>query len=507
MSQLDILRSIGVHGGDCIELMRAMPADSVDSCVCDPPYELGFMGKSWDSTGVAFDPATWAEVLRVLKPGGHLVAFGGTRTVHRIAVAIEDAGFEIRDTLHWCYWSGFPKSLDVSKSLDVLRDDRNEVVRVTAWIRDARDAAGISNAALDEPFGFAGMAGHWTTVASQPSVPTLEQWPIVCLTLGVTPPPEIDSLVTRLNDRKGTWGNERPDRQTSHVQRNNVYRSGRLVDEPGTPQTDDARQWAGWGSAVKPAVEPAILARKPLSESSIARNVLRWGTGGLNVDGCRFSPGDVMWPGPQDASDWSVAGRFPANLLYCPKASRAERELGCEGLPHGNGATKGTYGADITRCPDHGGTIPSGANGSGYTCGCPRAYRTGAEAVGRKPGSDGLNSPRADAGRTADTVRNFHPTVKPARLMRYLCRLVTPPGGTVLDPFAGSGTCGAAAALEGFAYIGAEKEKEYAAIARARIAHARAFPTSWAHTAPGFVGDASAEVEEAVRAGQMGLFA
>jgi len=421
VSALDILRSIGVHGGDCLEMLRAMPADSVASCACDPPYELtsggdvGFMGKRWDGTGVSFDPATWAEVLRVLKPGAHLVAFGGTRTVHRIAVAIEDAGFQVRDTLHWCYWSGFPKSLDVSKAIDRLHGAEREVVGASPW--NAR-----------KPNGSAGVVS--VGLSATPGAPTIT-----------------------------------------------------------APATDDARKWAGFGSGIKPAIEPAILARKPLSESSIARNVLRWGTGALNVDGCRFRPGDPMWPGPQDGAptlngrsgeghrEWfdtspqvagpgNPGGRFPANLLYCPKASRAERELGCEGLP----------------------------------------ARKGHEAVERTEGSAGLDNPRAGAGRTADAVRNFHPCVKPVRLLRWSVRLVTPPGGTVLDPFAGSGSCGVAATLEGFGYIGAELEPDYVQIARSRLAHARAYPTSWAHTAPGFVGDASDEIERAIKAGQLGMF-
>ena len=423
MSALDILRSIGVHGGDSLEMLRAMPADSVASCVCDPPYELGFMSKSWDSTGIAFDPATWAEVLRVLKPGAHLVAFGSSRTVHRIAVAIEDAGFQIRDTLHWCYWSGFPKSLDVSKAIDRLHGAEREVVgsqRLTGTARQSRSHAGHGAAAT-----------------------------------GAADPRDYVETVISIT----------------------------------APATDDARRWQGFGTAVKPAVEPAILARKPLSESSIARNVLRWGTGALNVDGCRFRPGDPMWPGPQDGAptlngrsgeghrEWfdtspqvagpgNPGGRFPANLLYCPKASRAERELGCEGLP----------------------------------------ARKGHEAVERTEGSAGLDNPRAGAGRTADAVRNFHPCVKPVRLLRWSVRLVTPPGGTVLDPFAGSGSCGVAATLEGFGYIGAELEPDYVQIARSRLAHARAYPTSWAHTAPGFVGDASDEIERAIKAGQLGMF-
>lgn len=165
--------------GDCREVMRSLPDASVDAVITDPPYELAFMGKRWDSTGIAYDSKVWSEALRVLKPGGHLLAFGGTRTWHRLAVAIEDAGFEIRDSIAWIYGSGFPKSLDVSKAIDRRRDDREDVLRVTAEIAQARDAAGLINRDLDDLFGFAGMAGHWTSTKSQPAVPTIEQWAVL----------------------------------------------------------------------------------------------------------------------------------------------------------------------------------------------------------------------------------------------------------------------------------------------------------------------------------------
>lgn len=359
-----------LHRGDCLAVLASMEPGSVDAIVCDPPYGLspdgkartwddieegrargGFMGKAWDG---AVPGVEWARAcLRVLKPGGHLVAFGGTRTVHRLACAIEDAGFEIRDSIAWAYWSGFPKSLDVFKAID-------------------RAAGG---------------------------------------------------------ERDGA-----PRRDV--------------------PATEDARTWEGFGTALKPAHEPAILARKPLA-GTVAANVLEHGTGALNIDGCRFAYGDPAWPGPNDAvgprstAGWQDSyvggslvnpistedpgGRWPANLYACPKPSRAEREAGCERLPG----------------------------------------RTGAEATDRTEGTAGLDSPRAGAGRTADRVKNHHPTVKPLGVMRWLVKLVGghPGRSVILDPFMGSGTTGCAAMLEGFDFIGIEREPEYIQIAEARIRH------------------------------------
>lgn len=226
------------------------------------------------------------------------------------------------------------------------------------------------------------------------------------------------------------------------------------------PATDDAKRYQGYGTGIKPAIEPALLLRKPISESSIARNVLRWGTGALNIDGCRFAPGDPMWvggddeqtmkkknPGRLDAVTSEVyganrpqqqinpIGRFPANLIHAPKASRAEREMGCEGLP----------------------------------------AKTGAEAVERTEGSAGIENPRAGAGRSAGQIRNYHPTVKPLKLMQWLVRLVgCQPGSVVLDPYMGSGTTGMAAVGQGYRFVGCEMAPDYYRIAAARVRHAAA---------------------------------
>ena len=335
-----------LHHGDCLQVLRSLPDCSVDSIVTDPPYGLSFMGKRWDYDVPSVD--VWVECLRVLKPGGHLLAFAGTRTQHRMAVRIEDAGFEIRDMIAWVYGSGFPKSLDVSKAIDKAAGAEREVV------------------------------GQRTT--------------------GI-----------------GTGNGSTP-----------IMGDGNR--DITAPSTDAAKQWQGWGTALKPALEPITVARKPLI-GTVAENVLQHGTGAINVDGGRVEGG--RWPanfihdGSEEATDLLGAS---ARFFYCAKASKADRDEGCEKLQE----------------------------------------RSAGECVDRVEGSAGMESPRAGAGRTSGS-RNHHPTVKPTDLMRYLCRLVTPPSGIVLDPFMGSGSTGKAAMLEGFAFVGIEREAEYIDIAKARI--------------------------------------
>jgi DNA modification methylase len=410
-----------IHHGDCLEILRAMPDASVDSVVTDPPYGLSFMGKKWDYDVPSED--IWRECLRVLKPGGHLLAFAGTRTQHRMAVRIEDAGFEIRDMIAWVYGSGFPKSLDVSK-------------------------------AIDKAAGAQGSRGPMKRGGER-----------------------LARLEDGKRDGEGRWGNE----------------TGR---DPYTysPTTEAARQWQGWGTALKPALEPITLARKPL-EGTVAANVLTHGTGALNIDSSRI-PTDPSVDDPRlgGGGTWlsdkmaknvyeggyagervgsSTLGRWPANLIhdgsdevnftftggasdsstlpdlnrqvssgrrpasparffYCAKASKADRDEGCEGLDEKTKKVSviQTEGVGLHGC--------------------------------------------SEDGKQISKAKNNHPTVKPTALMRYLCRLVTPPGGIVLDPFMGSGSTGKAAILEGFQFIGIEREAEYVAIAKARIVKAEA---------------------------------
>jgi hypothetical protein len=372
-----------IHHGDCLDVLRAMDGDSVDAVVTDPPYGLSFMGKRWDYDVPSQE--IWAECLRVLKPGGHLLAFAGTRTQHRMAVRIEDAGFEIRDMIAWVYGSGFPKSLDVSKAIDNAAGAEREVV-------------------------------------------------------GANP----------------------NHRAVSGVGYDGVYAGGNTGSRDITaPATDAAREWQGWGTALKPALEPITVARKPLI-GTVAENVLAHGTGGLNIDGCRvgIAPDDDIHAknphtvgtigangiyGSGKATEYAVpAGRWPANLIH-------------------DGSDEVT------------GLFPVAGGGFGKR-GASAAYEGGRGFAGdmREVGYGDTGSAArffyvAKASKRDRDEGNGHPTVKPTDLMRYLCRLVTPPGGLVLDPFAGSGSTGKAAVLEGFRFVGIEREAEYVEIARARI--------------------------------------
>lgn len=365
-----------LHLGDSRDVLAEMPDACIDAVVCDPPYALvsivkrfggenaapakgndayarasaGFMGKSWDTGEVAFAVEFWQQVMRVLKPGGHVIAFAGTRTYHRLAVAIEDSGFEIRDQLAWVYGSGFPKSHDVSKAIDKAAGAEREVVGVA------------KGAGTKDPTSFGN--GHNS---------------------------EFD--ITR-------------------------------------PATPEAQQWEGWGTALKPAWEPIVLARKPLI-GTVAANVLAHGTGAINIDGCRppvtieevemmrkrsggaigDKTGVTFEGGFSRAPAGNELGRFPANIIHDGSDEVVER-------------------------------FPPGAARFFYS---PKASK--------KDRGEG----------------NTHPTVKPTDLMAYLCRLVTPPGGVVLDPFMGSGSTGKAAVREGFRFVGIEREAEYFAIAAARL--------------------------------------
>ena len=385
--------------GDCLDVLKTLDDESIDSIVTDPPYGLAFMGKRWDYDVPSVE--VWQECLRVLKPGGYLLAFAGTRTQHRMCVRIEDAGFEIRDMIAWVYGSGFPKSHDVSKAIDSTILCGGSSPKLQA---DTRESLGRSQAANGETHSF----------------------------------------------KIGSEG---------------VYRNKPGSGGQWEPATDAARQWQGWGTALKPALEPITVARKPLV-GTVANNVMRYGTGAINVDGCRVdgepspsverrkhaapgvSVGATGWTTPARPDSYNeqrsgeLLGRWPANLIhdgsdevtglfpgdegrffYCPKASKRDRD---EGL-----------------------NLPA-----------------------RQYSHDGRTKPIENAyQRNNSTARNNHPTVKPTELMRYLCRLVTQPNGVVLDPFCGSGSTGKAAALEGFRFVGIEREPAYAEIARARIAH------------------------------------
>jgi len=405
-----------LHHGDCLDVLRGMPDASVDAVVTDPPYGLSFMGKRWDYDVPSV--AVWSECLRVLKPGGHLLSFGGSRTYHRMAVNVEDAGFEIRDQVMWVYGSGFPKSLNISKAID--------------------KAAGAERAVTGS-------------------------------------------------------------RVADDIRGGNMHASNRgvrhVIELKETPATDAAKQWHGWGSALKPAHEPIVLARKPLGEKTLAANVLEHGTGGLNIDGCRV--GDEVL-GSVRAGSARIGtferkemvtpkrtGRFPANLIH----DGSDEVLA--GFPDSNGQQGKCEDAQRSQANTYG--SPSD-NGKQYE---PRNDKGSASRffycakASKKDRDEGLQEFEAKASAASEfrpnhaekaskgedgnpygrwkPQRNIHPTVKPTTLMAYLCRLITPPGGTVLDPFMGSGSTGKGAVREGFNFIGIEREAEYIDIARARI--------------------------------------
>jgi len=435
--------SVTLYLGDCLDVMRTLPDCSVDSVVTDPPYGIGFMGKVWDHQAIreaverdhatrkslgpdsdsrpgraaprsssAFGDAaiiagpvtgglpfqqwceSWArECLRVLKPGGHMLAFGGTRTSHRLACGVEDAGFEMRDSIAWLYGSGFPKSLDVSKAIDKAAGAQRKAVGPNRWAEKG----------TAQDFGIVNDDG-W-----QPS-------------------PRTDTA----------------------------------------PATADARTWQGWGTALKPAFEPVVMGRKPLI-GTVAANVLAYGTGALNIDGCRvageaqpFGNGTKRSAGimgesePRGAWAPTASGRWPANVvLDDTQAAALDRQSGTltsGANPTRRGADKfrDAYG-DFTGQEEC--TPARGADSGGASRFFP-TFRYEAKAP---------TSERPRVGGVA------HPTVKPVDFMRWLVRLVTPPGGVVLDPFAGSGTTAEACVVEGFRCITIEREAAYLPLIMARL--------------------------------------
>ena len=416
---------VDVRNGDCRELIAAMPSQSVDAIVTDPPYELGFMGKGWDASGVAYDVTLWSECLRVLKPGGHLLAFGGTRTYHRMASAIEDAGFEIRDSIHWLYSSGFPKSHDVSKGIDKLdatAEQKQRRYRFTAWVR----STGLTAKQIDEATGTE-MGSHYTTHPTQPAVMTREHLEKVRHLIGKVPEwVEHETAIRSVESRNFASREVVGEREVpiGHAFAGPIYGGDSSLKTVNitAPATDAAKQWAGWGTALKPAHEPIVVARKPLV-GTVAANVQQHGTGALNIDGARVGdrwPANVITDGSIDA-EW-------VRYFFCPKASKAERNAGLDALPK---RLAGTYDGN--------------------------ADAEGARKIGARPDLP------------VQPQQNTHPTVKPLALMRYLVRLVTPPGGIVLEPFAGSGTTLAAAVLEGFNAIGCELTEDYLPIIAGRV--------------------------------------
>ena len=469
---------IRLHNYDCLNVLKMMIEDEVfvDSIVTDPPYELGFMGRSWDSTGIAFQKETWELCFKVLKPGGHLLAFSGSRTYHRMAVAIEDAGFEIRDQVMWLYGSGFPKSMNVGKALD--KKLGNE--RIKTGEKKTHSNKGIKQSEQRTAIG------------------------------------------------AGAFGQE--------------------VDEDVTVGTTE---WEGWGTALKPAHEPLVLARKPLSEKSVVDNVLKHRTGGINIDECRVEYADENdrsgWhktggggKGYQDSDTFKIRkitpeeikertkdGRFPANVIHdgsdvvkdiFPKTGtkgkakypdtnpdfrdqgrQSKENMGIDKLSFGQ--TENVKRKTVNRQPRKDDKVWTNNNSGMKSLQYTIEYEDSGDAsryfycaktskaernqglnnfpIKNKKGGGGtsnnvwyeddVNSASGKFGSEKAPSKNTHPTVKPQELMKYLCRMVTPKGGTVLDIFMGSGSTGMAAKDEGFDFIGIERDKEYFNIAEKRI--------------------------------------
>ena len=441
-----------LYQGNMLEMLEVIESNTVDSIVCDPPYELNFMNKGWDNSGIAFQKETWQKCYEVLKPGGYLLAFGGSRTFHRIACAIEDAGFEIRDTICYMYGSGFPKSMSLSKGLEAREKLGNAGTRNKRKIEQACDT---------------------------------EEYTL---------------------------------KQTNNGAMGEIIETTR---KEYIPNTDLAKQWQGWGTALKPSFEPIIVARKPF-KGSLVDNVIKYGVGGINIDECRVGneelhnsyagnknsgftsaderdeKGKGMFAGNKQG-ETVVNGRFPANTILT--YDETDFEEVCGGFPNtkGNGNVRhnNNDGKEYNCYSNYGNCETKGYDDSGSASRyfyCAKASKkdrdegleefaekNGVDITGRKENSNGLiwdggkyayGNAFAGAG---SPKKNTHPTVKPTTLMQYLIRLVSPNGATILDPFNGSGSTGKAVMYENkernknYKYIGIELTEEYLPISKARI--------------------------------------
>jgi len=499
---------IDLRLGDCLATLRAMPDASVDSVVTDPPYGLGkepkardvlrawldgeefkpggagFMGKAWDA--FVPSPLVWSECLRVLKPGGHLVAFAGSRTYDWIVMGVRLAGFEVRDQLIYLYGSGFPKSMNVSKAIDSHERGRLCAQKIGYFMGDR----GMTARDLSEMAGLASAASivDWVVGGHCPSD---RNWRKIADALGVTA--EEEARFERVIVEKRASSDRRNDGSTYGLGHNGTA-------DITAPATDDARTWEGWGTAIKPAHEPIVLARKPLS-GTVAANVLEHGTGAINVDGCRVvatdktpapvgvygrpSIGTTGHTGERNGSADSL-GRWPANILHdgSPEVLAVFPETGAAMAGDRGAGMRGfVYGHSDQAFNNVSGVSDAGGSAARYfySAKASRAERElGLADFAPETVGDGRQAANDTADQRGKTERrNTHPTCKPVSVMRWLVRLITPPGGTIVDPFTGSGTTGVAAALEGFGFIGCELSTEYVEIARARIAHARKFPAMW----------------------------
>ena len=475
-----------VYSGHNLDVLKHLPNNSIDSIVTDPPYELGFMSKTWDKSGIAYSVELWQECLRVLKPGGHLLAFGGTRTWHRLAVAIEDAGFEIRDNIAWLYGSGFPKSHNISKAID-KRGGQGTLLtqQIGEALKEARQKRNITKTQADQMFCEG--TTNWTWFEGRPAgqrPPTPETFSRI-----VTAWPELAELAELVAEaQREVIGQYQTDMGGLGGQR-----LGQANGNITVSATDDAKAWDGWGTALKPAHEPIVVARKPVV-GTVAENVLQFGVGALNIDASRIgtevisvhnAPVGSFAGGEQDRGSDTESyrehiGRWPANIIL--------DEYTAELLDEQSGISKSQGGTNPIKKSmfNLGSETLQPSGGFGDVGGASRFfYVAKASKRDRNEGLDELPEVRhADRNatdgvggdnprnRTNTPKQNFHPTVKPTSLMTYLIKLVTPANGVVLDPFTGSGSTGKAAILEGYKFIGIELTAEYLPIIAGRLQHA-----------------------------------
>lgn len=565
-----------IHNGNSLEVLKTFDENSIDSIVCDPPYELGFMNKKWDSSGIAYNVELWKECLRVLKPGGHLLAFSGSRTYHRMAVAIEDAGFDIRDQIMWVYGclsedtdivtpNGITSYKEVKIGDLVLCYDKDSgeysylpieeiyeydikdtAYRITSDFTDqivSRNHRCLVERNGREVFGFAEECSEKEVVPfiemEYTSITDIQH----STTLATITPFEYEGKVWCVKVPTGSFvavrnGKAFPTGNSGFPKSHDVSKAidkkagaereitgvvkrfkSDLTDANGlmkqnkedhlhnitAPATEEAKQWEGWGTALKPAHEPICLARKPF-DATVAENVILHGTGAINIDGCRVEISENDDPRLGGKGEWktdkaaknvyeggysgdnissSPLGRFPANFIHDGSdevvslfPDTAPSKSANRGLQHSS-----RHGG----LADAGGNIKEGTdtirghNDNGGSAArffyCAKASKKDRdegldgfeERVNPKLCDTGYESPMRMDGKPCAKSRNHHPTVKPTTLMQYLCRLITPPNGIVLDPFMGSGSTGKAAMYEGFKFIGIDLDSEYCQIAKARI--------------------------------------
>ena len=454
-----------------------------DAILCDPPYELGFMGKSWDSSGIAFDTDMWADLYRIIKPGGHLLAFSGSRTYHRMAVAIEDAGFEIRDMIEWVYGSGFPKSLNIGKAVDKINGEDGRPLKFVEWYR----TTGMKQKQTNEIIGKSDVGSHYLR-KDQPVIPTAELWRILRPHIPIEIPQWVDELVDRIEKEREIIGKHETDMGGL---------GGERLGEKGGDITKGNSPYEGYGTALKPAHEPICLARKPI-EGTVANNVLKHGTGGLNIDGTRVqsASNDPNHRGTRGFGRSSGghktsyiggekevqlkeyeqhSGRFPANLIH-DGSDEVEAVFPQTKNGGGNSTSKReTWLRQETEPTQYAGDKGS-ASRFFYTAKASKSERNaGLEGFEDRMGGslEGGNDKRKGDRPQLQPTKNHHPTIKPLSLTKYLATLIKPPtGGRLLVPFSGSGSEMIGALQAGWEYVeGVELTEEYIPIAEARIAH------------------------------------